>query len=686
MTYGRTIRERNTKLAGVVGIVRPPWNQCWFWGILLVFAVFIAYQPAWCTGFIWDDDQHLTENPCIVGPLGFKQIWTSSSAVYYPLTLTSFWMQHALWGLNPIPYHLVNIAMHAACGILLWQVLQSLKVRGAWLGAALWALHPVQTESAAWITELKNTQSAFFYLLTVLFFLKWRFEEISGKEQKAERYYILALFFAASAILSKTSTVMLPVVVGLCWWCVDGHWRWRNIFRLIPFFAISAVASGWTIWEQQFHSGALGPEWSQSWPERFAIAGKVIWFYMGKLFWPYPLIFLYPRWQINAAQPLVYLPAFAAGAVMFVLWLKRHTGLRPAFFAFAYFVVSLFPVLGFFNVYFFRYSFVGDHFQYLASMGPLALAGAGISAGFDYFKERLPLLKLIVCGVLLATLATLTWQQSKMYKDIETLWRTTIARNPHAFLAYNNLGAIYLHAGQVDEAMPYFQKALESDPDFAEAHSNLGEALMRIGRADEGLLELKKALAITPDSADSQYNLGNALMQIGQLEEAMDHFQKALKIKPDFVKADNNLGIIFLRTQHLNEAGICFERAIEIDPGYAEAHYNLGGVFELQGNLDQAATQFQKAIEIKPDYAHAYSNLADVLAAQGKLDDAVGEYQLTLKLDPNAAQVHFQLGLVLQKQGRLADAIAEYQEAVRLNPQYEQEKQQLRTLEGLPSQ
>jgi tetratricopeptide (TPR) repeat protein len=680
MTTKQTIRQRDKKPASVSGFVQSPQNQNCFLGLLLILGVFIAYQPAWHAGFIWDDDAHLTANPCIIGPLGFKQIWTSSSAVYYPLVLTSFWVEHALWGLNPMPYHLVNIATHAACGILLWRVLQCLIVRGAWLGAALWALHPVQTESVAWITELKNTQSCFFYLLAILCFLKWQSEKNSAKPQRTEWYYALALFCAALAILSKTSTVMLPVVLGLCWWWMEGRWQWGNILRLVPFLMISGVASGWTIWEQQFHSGALGSEWAQSWSERFIISGKDIWFYFDKLFWPHPLIFLYPHWQINVSQPVVYLPALAVIAVLLVLWLKRNGTLRPVFFAFAYFVVSLFPVLDFFHVYFFRYSFVGDHFQYLASIGPLALAAAGISVGMEFFKKRNPLLKPVICGVLLLTLAALTWRQSRMYTDIETLWRTTIAKNPNAFLAYNNLGSIFLQSGQVNEAMPYFQKALEGNPNFSEAHSNLGDALMRMGQVDEGLKQLKTAVEISPNSVESQYNLGRGLMQTGQMEEAMEHFQKVLAIQPNFAKADNNMGCILLRMQRLDEAADYFQKAIESDSGYAEAHYNLGGVFGMQGQFDEAVTEYKKAIEIKPDYTHAHNNLADVLAAQGKLDDAVQEYRRTLELSPNSAQAHYGLGLVLQKQNKLSEAIIEYQEALRLNPQLEPAKQQLRIL------
>jgi hypothetical protein len=344
----------------------------WLLGALLVGAVLLAYLPVMQAGFIWDDDLHLTKNPCVVGPLGFKGIWTTAEATYYPLVLTTFWIEHKLWGLAPLPYHLCNVLVHAACGLLLWRALWRLRVPGAWLGAALWALHPVQVESVAWVTELKNTQSLFFFLLAILCFLNWR-------ASRASRSYALALVCATAAILSKSSTVMLPVVLGLCWWWDDRRWEWRNAPALAPFFFVSAAASLWTIWEQQFHAGAVGGEWAQTWAQRFIIAGRDLWFYLGKLAWPHPLIFIYPRWQIDASQALAYAPAIAAVGVGVVVWRLRNGRGRPAFFALAYFVVSLFPVLGFFNVYYFRFSFVGDHLQYLATIGPLALAGAGIA-------------------------------------------------------------------------------------------------------------------------------------------------------------------------------------------------------------------------------------------------------------------------------------------------------------------
>ena len=685
------------------------WKRDWFPGVLLIAATFLAYFPALHGGFIWDDDAHLTKNPCVVGPIGFKGIWTSSAAVYYPLVLTSFWVQHALWGLNPMPYHLVNIAMHAMSTVLLWQVLLRLNVRGAWLGAALWALYPVQVESVAWITELKNTQSCLFYLLTILFFLSWRASQAPTGERN-EWFYRLALLCATLAILSKASTVMLPVVLGLCWWWKDCQWRWRNIFRLVPFLLISTAASGWTIWEQQFHSGALGPEWAQTWPERLVVAGKIIWFYLGKLAWPYPLIFVYPRWTIEAARPLMYLPTLAVIIALFVLWLNRNGWLRPAFFAFAYFVVSLFPVLDFFKIYFFRYSFVGDHFQYLAGIGPLALVAAGITTTFSlgFFRKGRPFLEPGFYGALLLVLGVLTWHQCGMYADNETLWRTTIARNPDATIAYNNLSDVYSQKGQLDMAIAYSKKALEISPNSFEALNNLGNALLKAGQTEEAIASFEKAINVAPTVATSHYNLGNTLLEKGQTTEAMEQFQRALEIRPDYPEAQNNLGVVLMRLGRLDEAMVHYEKALVLNPAYAESCYNQGCIFDRQGKLEAAIKQYERAIQykpdytdahdnlaeahyrlgqmflnqdrpdeavahyrnaiaLKPDYADAHGNLANVLAVQGKLDEAIQEYQQTLALIPNSAQAHFRYGQALQTQHRFQPAIAEYQKTLELD-------------------
>ncbi|HTT56885.1 MAG TPA: hypothetical protein VMF63_07240, partial [Opitutaceae bacterium] len=402
----------------------PPARRwpAWLPLAIMAVAVLAVYLPVRHAGFIWDDDSHVTDNPSIVGGLGLGRIWTSPAANYFPLTTSTFWVIHALWGVNPLPYHVVDVLLHIASAALLWLVLRRLRVPGAWLGAMLWALHPVQVESAAWIAETKNTQSAVFYLLAIWLFLHWLQAEPAAGRDRRVLCYAAAWLCAALAILSKASTVMLPVVLGLCWWWVRGRWRWRDALWLLPFLAISVTASLWTIWEQQYHAGAIGQAWDQTHLQRLIIAGNVVWFYLEKLVWPHPLIFIYPRWAPNASNLLAYLPVLAAAGVFLALWWWRAR-VRGVFFAGAVFGVSLFPVLGFFNVYFFRYSFVADHFQYLASMGALALAGAGLVTAGDWIREKHPWLAVAPTRLLLVVLGVLTYGQCRHYLGDEVLWR-----------------------------------------------------------------------------------------------------------------------------------------------------------------------------------------------------------------------------------------------------------------------
>jgi protein O-mannosyl-transferase len=304
----------------------------------LSLLVVLAYIPVWYAGFIWDDDSILTGNPCVVGPLGLKEIWTTSAADICPLTITTYWLEHALWGLTPLPYHLVNVLMHAACAVTLWRLLRSLNVPGAWLGAAFWALHPVAVESVAWITEMKNTESGLFFLLSIFCYVKWLKTKEPNKGASANRArsrhsgamaeirpyrgYVLSLLFAALAMASKSSTVILPVVLCLCVWWLEGRWDWRNALRVIPFFLMSIVASAVSIWTQGLQMAAVSdPQWARTWPQRVATVGDAFWFYLGKLLWPHPLVAIYLRWQIDAGEWSSYLPLAAVIISFCLLWL-----------------------------------------------------------------------------------------------------------------------------------------------------------------------------------------------------------------------------------------------------------------------------------------------------------------------------------------------------------------------------
>jgi len=599
-----------------LAITPQPWlNRPWILGAILVGAVILVYTPVWYAGFIWDDDIHLTANPYIVGPLGMLDIWTSSLWQPFALVISAFRVEHALWGLAPLPYHLVNVAEQATCGVLLWQVLRNLQIPGAWLGAALWVLHPVQVESVAWISEMKNTQSGLFYLLTILCFLRWLKTKDLGRQDGLGWNYAWALLFAALAMTSKSSTMVLPIVLVLCAWWMEGRWHWRQLVWVAPLFLISVLACTVTLWPPTPDPSAMvDHRWDRTWPEKVAATGDVIWFYLGKLLWPHPLITIYPRWQIDASQWVSYLPLLAVFIAIFGLWLKRETWSRPWFFAFAYFLVVLSPFLGLIDQSFWRYSFVEDHLQYLAGMGPLALAGAGLVRIADFvIPGRLWLQSTLGAGVLLI-LGLLSWQRTWAYESEETLWTNTLARNPNCWMGHNNLGNILFQKGQVDEAMAQYQEALEINPNLAVAHNNLGGALFQKGNLEEAMAQFQKALEINPNYADAYKNLGNALFQKGQVNDAMTQYLKALEINPNYADVHNNLGHALFMKGQVDEALAQFQKALEIDPNYADAHNSLGIALSKKGRLDDAIAQFQDALRLKPDYTAAQNNLAKAQA------------------------------------------------------------------------
>jgi len=551
-------------------------SRDWVWGLILVVAVILAYQPVWHAGFIWDDDDHVTANPCIVGPLGFKDIWTTSHADISPLTRSTFWLEHALWGLAPLPYHLVNVFQQAACAVLLWRVLLSLKIPGAWLGAALWAVHPVEVESVAWITEMKNTESGLFFLLSILFFVKWLRTKYLKERIGRGWCYTVSLVFAALAMASKSSTVVLPVVLCLCAWWMEGRWHWRNLARVAPIFLMSIAASAVSMWMQKLQLVTdTDPQWVRTWPERMAGAGDAVWFYLGKLVWPHPLITIYPRWKINAGEWLSYLPLLAVVIVLFILWLKRESWSRPWFFVFTYFLAALLPVLGLVDNTIFRYSLVFDHLQYLASMGPLAMAGAGLVRLADFIiLEKLWLRTALYTGLLL-TLGLLSWQRAWAYESEETLWTDTLAKNPNCWVGDNNLGRALNQKGQVDAAMALFQRALVFNPGYAEAYNNLGITLAEKGQLDQAIDRFQASLKIYPNFAEAHYDLGRALFLKGQVDAAIDQCQKALEINPYFADAYNNLGVAFLQKGQVEEAMAQFQEALKLKPDYSDAQKNL---------------------------------------------------------------------------------------------------------------
>ena len=594
----------------------------------------VTYLPVLHAGFIWDDDDHVTANPCIIGPLGLKELWTTSNARYYPLVLTTFWFEHALWGLRPFGYHLVNVLLHAANALVLWRVLFILGVPGSWLGAALWALHPVEVESVAWISEMKNTQSTLFYLLSIFFFVRWLKAEKRLSRGMGDFNCILTLVFAAMAMTSKSSTVVLPLVLCLSAWWVEGKSHWRTLLALGPVLVMSMAAAVLAMWSVELYGDPHNPLWRQSAPERLITAGNVVIFYLGKLLWPHPLVFIYPRWIIDAGNGLSYLPALLVMLVLLFLWSKSKTWARPTFFALAYFLAALLPVLGLVNHFFLRYSFVADHLQYLASMGPLALAGAGLVRMADLTFARQTWMRFSLGGALLLTLGVVSWQRAWAYESAQILWTDTLAKNPGSWMVHLNLGLVLQKKGQNTEALAEFRKALALSPNLAQIHNVTGDVLSRLGRMDEANAEFHKALAIDPAFDEAHYNLANLLLHEGKTDAAIAEYQLAIKERPSYPGAHLNLGVALWATGRQDEAMEQYQQTLTLNPNQPMARINLGSAFLAKGRVDDAVDQFQQAVAIAPDMTEAHTALGTALLVKGEIDEAIAQLQAALQLQP----------------------------------------------------
>lgn len=580
----------------------------WWLGLFLIAAILLAYRPAWTGKPIWDDDAHLTK-PELQSLTGLVRIWIEPGTTpqYYPLVHSVFWVEHKLWGDTTLGYHLVNILLHVTAAILLLKILRTLGIPAAELAAAIFALHPIQVESVAWISELKNTLSAVFYFSSALAYLQF-------DRTRNRRMYAVALILFAGGLMSKTVVATLPAALLVIFWWERGRLSWNpDVWPLVPFFAAGLIAGLFTAWMEVHLVQARGSEFDFSLLERILIAGRVSWFYLGKLFWPADLIFSYPPWNINQVVAWQYLFPAAMVLLAGALWGLRRRWRGPLA-AFLFYIGTLFPALGFFNVYPFRYSFVADHFQYLACIGPIVLTSVGIDALFRSYGRGKRLWEKVFCAALVAVLTGLTWQQSKMYSDPETLWRTTITRNPDSYLACCNLGSILLDTGRVNAAIEMYRRALAIRPRDALAENNLGIALLHSGKVDEAILRFNRTLQIDPGYFAAYNNLSDAFLQKGEVEAAIAAYEKALAIQPNDATIQNNLGYVCLQAGRVDEAILHDRKALRIQPNNPDFHYNLANALAQRGQVYEAKEQFQATLKIRPDSLAALNNLAWLLA------------------------------------------------------------------------
>jgi tetratricopeptide (TPR) repeat protein len=633
----------------------------WLLVAVLLLTTFAAYQPAWRGGFLWDDDAHITRSD-LRSTDGLRRIWVEVGATqqYYPLVHSAFWVQHALWGDNPLGYHLVSILLHALAACLLAVILRGLAVPWPWLAAFVFALHPVHVESVAWITELKNTLSGVLFLASA-----WAYLRFDGTRQR--RMYGLAAGLFILALLSKTITATLPaLLLVVCWWKRGRVEARRDVLPLVPFFALGAVFGVLTAWAERTLIGARGTAFEFTVVERCLMAGRAIWFYLGKLAWPADLMFVYPRWRPGADVWWSYLYPAGVVALFVAAWMWRRRSRAPLA-ALLYFCGALFPALGFFNIYPFRYSFVADHFQYLASVGVIALFAGSTASVLRRWEPRQRWTPAAAAAVILAPLAFLTWSQSHDYANADTLYRATLRRDPSCWMAHNNL-AVLLLPGAVDEAMSHVEAALRDNPQYAEAHNNRGLALQILGRFDEAAVEHATALRLEPSFAAAQNNLGTALQKVARREEAAAAYREALRLRPDFLEARANLGDVLLEMGRPDAAASHYREVIRRDPTFANVHYNLANALETMGRGDEAAAEYREVLRIEPGAADAHARLGSLSEKAGRVADAISQYEAVVRLQPDSAESRLRLGKLLYGTGDWQRAAAQYEAALVLTP------------------
>ncbi len=661
--------------------------------------VAVSYVPALSGGFVWDD-VIFSEEPVIHAVSGLKSIWFSPADIrneghYWPLVYSTFWLEHKLWGLAPAGYHAVNIALHLANCLLLWRLLERLRVPGAAVIAAVFAVHPVHVESVAWIIERKDVLSALFYLGAVLVWMRF-------VEQPRPARYALALGLFTAGLLSKSVVVTLPAALLILHWWQQGRVRSIDLLRLAPFVA---VAVGITAGDLSFYTSREPLELGYTLAERALIASRALWFYAGKLLWPAKLAVIYPLWEIDAGDLLAWAYLVAAAALAAALWLARRRIGRGPLAGMLYFAVTLGPALGFVDYGYLQFSFVADRFQYLAGIGVLAVLIGGAAHGAAKLPAAYRRGALALAAAVVAVLGVLTWRQAGVYRDEITLFSHVVAHNPGARDAHLNLGSALFEAERYDEGLAATRIAVEQRPDSAGALANLGRALIHFKRLQEAEEHLRRAVRIDPHSTTAHQNLAEALRKQERFAEAVESYRTVLAIDESFALAYAGMGMALFgerryaealgalatalslqpelpnavmlyvhmgrsarELSRLDEAAAHFERGAEIDPYDVEPLLELADVRVRQGRSEEAERILEDVRETRPDDPVSLHNLAEAFRTQGRHEEAIASYRAALRADADFAPSYAGLGITLFQADRYEEAIEALQQALKLQP------------------
>ena len=569
----------------------------------------VCYLPAMLWGGLIWDDPIWSQSQAVLEWSGLGTIWSWPSLIehekhYWPLTYTTFWLEHKIWGLAPAGYHIVNVLLHLLNSLLVWRLLLRLAVPGAWVVAAVFAAHPLHVESVAWIIERKDLLSGLFYLTAVAAWLRFL-------EQPRPWRYGLALLLFAAGLLSKSIVVTLPVALLIVQWWKDGRITGRDLQRLAPFFLVALSITAVDLYS--FGLGRSNLDYSLL--ERVLIASRALWFYTGKLAWPTDLAVIYPLWDISLGNFWAWLYLAAAAALAPVLWFMRHRIGRGPLAGALFFAVTLSPVLGFVNHDYMKYSFVADRSQYLAGIGVMVVVIGAAVHGASRLSGGLKLGATGLMLVLLALLGTTTWRQAGIYRDDVTFFSHIISLNPKARNAHRNLSRALAEADRLEEALVAARIAVEKRPDGARSYSVLGSALLDLKQLDEAEENFRRALEIDPSiKNDPQFLalLGRMSWTGGRFQAAEKYSRRALELDPRNTEALKHLAASYFMQKRYHEALNLYRTLLEVDPDDATTHFNIGATLYYLGQSEAALQSFKRALSLDPTLEPARTGLEEL--------------------------------------------------------------------------
>ena len=554
------------------------WESVFVKAVVILLASLWIYSPVFDGDWLWDDDYLITANPVVQSPDGLASFWVEpKTADYFPLTMSLLWLMWKWFGMDSTGYHVVSVLLHALGACLVWALLKTIGLRGAWLAGLIFAVHPIAVESVAWVSELKNTFSLPFFLLAGCFFV--RFEDTRRRV-----FYWAALVFFLAAMLAKSSAVMFPMVMLLYIWWRRDRIAWRDLWNAAPFFLVSLILGLVTLYFQ--HSRAIGNEPIPigGLDSRFAIAGMAIFFYLSKILWPALLLPIYPQWNANPPELIQFLPWSVLSGVLGVFWIRRKTWGRHALMGVGFYLITLLPVLGFVAMSYMRVGWVADHFIYIPMIGIVAL---GVGVGFrasDFAGEKWRLVFGAFAALVVGALAFWSHRYAGIWENEDKLWNYTLKHNWECWQAHNRIGAREFNRGNVDVALDHFREATRLRPDLAETQNNLGSAVLAKKDTKAAIQYFQEALRLSPDIVAIQSNLARALMLDNQPTAAAELYADLSQRYPQNAVFLCNLGVTLFQAGKKDEAIASFRRALEIDPELADARENLRAALEEEKN------------------------------------------------------------------------------------------------------